>query len=83
VNEALGALDRKFSTLYLPMGRLSVLLRRAMLLQASCSIRSERRQVERLEYDLLFRWFVRIGSMRRRGTIRTSRPTATGCLKVT
>ncbi|ESZ00006.1 hypothetical protein X736_33205 [Mesorhizobium sp. L2C089B000] len=31
-----------------------------MLLQAFYSIRSERLLMERLEYDLLFRWFVRI-----------------------
>lgn len=33
----------------------------AMLLQAFYSIRSERLLMERLEYDLLFRWFVDIG----------------------
>ena len=32
-----------------------------MLLQALYSIRSERQLMERLEYDLLFRWFVEIG----------------------
>ena len=32
-----------------------------MLLQAFYSIRSERLLVERLEYELLFRWFVDIG----------------------
>ncbi len=32
-----------------------------MLLQAFYSIRSERQLMERLEYDLLFRWFVEIG----------------------
>ena len=32
-----------------------------MLLQAFYSIRSERLLMERLEYDLLFRWFVGIG----------------------
>ena len=36
-------------------------LLRAMLLQAFYSIRSERQLMERLEYDLLFRWFVGIG----------------------
>nr|WP_245509428.1 IS5 family transposase [Bradyrhizobium zhanjiangense] len=36
-------------------------LLRAMLFQASYSIRSERLLMERLEYDLLFRWFVGIG----------------------
>ena len=32
-----------------------------MLLQAFYSIRSERQLMERLEYDLLFRWFVALG----------------------
>ena len=32
-----------------------------MLLQAFYSIRSERQLMERLEYDLLFRWFVGLG----------------------
>ena len=36
-------------------------LLRAMLLQTFYSIRSERLLMERLEYDLLFRWFVGIG----------------------
>jgi transposase len=45
------------------MGRPSIApekLRRAMLLQAFYSIRSER-LMDRLEFDLLFRWFVGIG----------------------
>src|SRR3982751_6626538 len=47
-----------------PFGRPSIppeKLLRAMLLQAFYSIRSERLLMERLEYDLLFRWFVGIG----------------------
>ena len=36
-------------------------LLRAMLLQAFYSIRSERQLMERLKFDLLFRWFVGIG----------------------
>ena len=32
-----------------------------MLLQADYSIRSERHLMERLEFDLLFRWFVGLG----------------------
>src|SRR6266851_5002665 len=36
-------------------------LLRAMLLQAFYSVRSERQLMERLEFDLLFRWFVGIG----------------------
>ena len=52
-----------------------------MPLQALYSIRSERQLMERLEYDLLFRWFVEIGSMLPCGTIRCSQRTATGCSK--
>ena len=36
-------------------------LLRALLLQAFYSIRSERQLVERIDYDLLFRWFVGLG----------------------
>src|SRR4051794_14524350 len=46
------------------MGRPSIppeKLLRSMLLQAFYSIRSERLLMERLEYDLLFGWFVGIG----------------------
>ena len=63
-NEALASLEREFAALYAPIGRPSIppeKLLRAMLLQAFYSIRSERQLMERLEYDLLFRWFVGIG----------------------
>src|SRR5271163_4258574 len=63
-NEGLSALAGDFSALYSPIGRPSIppeKLLRAMLLQAFYSIRSERQLMERLEYDLLFRWFVGIG----------------------
>jgi transposase len=46
------------------MGRPSIppeKLLREMLLQAFYSIRSERQLVDRLEFDLLFRWFVGVG----------------------
>jgi transposase len=64
VNEALGALAHDFAALYSGTGRPSIApekLLRAMLLQAFYSIRSERQLMERLEFDLLFRWFVGIG----------------------
>lgn len=64
VNEALVALADDFAALCSPIGRPSIppeKLLRAMLLQAFYSIRSERLLMERLEYDLLFRWFVGIG----------------------
>ncbi len=58
---ALSELDRAFSELYERGGRPSIppeRLLRATLLQLLYSIRSERQLVERLEFDLLFRWFV-------------------------
>ena len=65
VNEALSALDGEFAALYPPrLGRPSVppeRLLRAMLLQAFYGIRSERQLMERMEFDLLFRWFVGLG----------------------
>ena len=64
VNEALAVLSGEFSALYGRMGRPSIppeKLLRAMLLQAFYSIRSERQLMERLEFDLLFRWFVGLG----------------------
>ncbi len=63
-NEALAALAGEFSVLYAATGRPSIppeKLLRAMLLQAFYSIRSERQLMERLDYDLLFRWFVGLG----------------------
>ena len=62
-NAALAALSG-FAALYYGMGRPSVppeKLLRAMLLQAFYSVRSERQLMERIEFDLLFRWFVGIG----------------------
>jgi hypothetical protein len=64
VNEALGAMEADFAGLYSRTGRPSIppeKLLRAMLLQAFYSIRSERQLMERLEFDLLFRWFVGLG----------------------
>jgi transposase len=64
VNEALGSLEKEFSALYSSTGRRSIppeKLLRALLLQAFYSIRSERQLMERLEFDLLFRWFVGLG----------------------
>ena len=63
-NAALAALSSDFAALYSGMGRPSVppeKLLRAMLLQAFYSVRSERQLMERIEFDLLFRWFVGIG----------------------
>jgi transposase len=60
-NAALADLDLAFAALYQGIGRPSIAperLLRAALLQLLYSIRSERQLVERLEFDMLFRWFV-------------------------
>src|SRR5215470_6051319 len=64
VNETFERLSPEFSKLYSRMGRPSIppeRLLRALLVQAFYSIRSERQLVERIEFDLLFRWFVGLG----------------------
>ena len=64
VNGALSQLSAEFAAMYAPLGRPSIppeKLLRASLLQAFYSIRSERQLMERLEFDLLFRWFVGLG----------------------
>jgi transposase len=61
VNDALATLTPDFVSLYSKIGRPSIAperLLRAMLLQAFYSVRSERQLMERLDTDLLFRWFV-------------------------
>jgi transposase len=64
-NAALADLTKDFAVLYpARLGRPSVppeRLLRAMLLQAFYGIRSERQLMERMEFDLLFRWFVGLG----------------------
>jgi transposase len=60
-NEALGSMSDAFGALYASTGRPSIppeMLLRALLLQAFYGVRSERQLMERLEFDLLFRWFV-------------------------
>ena len=65
VNSALDRLSGEFDALYASgAGRPSIppeRLLRALLLQAFYGIRSERQILERLEFDLLFRWFVGLG----------------------
>jgi transposase len=64
VNAALADMSAEFDALYPPAGRDSIppeRLLRALLLQAFYSIRSERQLVERIDFDLLFRWFVGLG----------------------
>ena len=63
-DRALETLSGDFAALYSGTGRPSIppeKLLRAMLLQAFYSIRSERQLMERLEFDLLFKWFVGLG----------------------
>ena len=63
-NTALEALSGDFAVLYSGLGRPSIapeMLLRAMLLQTFYSVRSERQLMERLEFDMLFRWFVGLG----------------------
>src|SRR4051812_39293743 len=63
-DSALESLSGDFAALYSGTGRPSIppeMLLRAMLLQAFYSVRSERQLMERLEFDLLFRWFVGLG----------------------
>jgi transposase len=64
VNTALLQLDERFAGLYSREGRPSIAperLLRASLLQLLYSIRSERQLMERMEFDLLFRWFAGLG----------------------
>jgi len=64
VNASLAAMDASFETLYKKEGRPSIppeRLLRATLLQMLYSIRSERQLVERIAFDLSFRWFIGLG----------------------
>ena len=61
VDEDLRKMSRRFDAAYADEGRPSVppeRLIKAMLLQTLYSIRSEAQLVERIDHDLLFRWFL-------------------------
>jgi len=61
VDEVLGDLDGEFEAMYSKVGRPSVppeALLKATILMALYSMRSERAFCERLNYDLLFKWFL-------------------------
>src|SRR5215471_10487431 len=61
VDQILKEMSPQFGKLYSAIGRPSIAperLLRALLLQIFYSIRSERRLMEQLDYNLLFRWFV-------------------------
>ena len=64
VNDALAALSGEFQAIYSDIGRPSIppeKLLRTLLLQVFHGIRSERQMMERLDFDLSFRWFVGLG----------------------
>lgn len=64
IDKALKAMEADLEARYSSNGRPSVppeQLLRAQFLQIIYSIRSERQLVERIDYDLLFRWFVGLG----------------------
>ena len=64
VDKALEEMAPWFDDMYATSGRPSIppeMLIRASLLQIFFTIRSERQLVERIDYDLLFRWFVGLG----------------------
>ena len=61
VDAALTRMSRRFTAMYARVGRPSIApekLLRALLLQILYTVRSERLLMERLDHDLLFRWFV-------------------------
>ncbi len=61
LNEVLAKMDAHFAEIYAVNGRPSIPPERLLLakvLMALYSIRSERQFCERLQYDLLFRWFL-------------------------
>lgn len=61
VDEVLAAMDAEFAKMYAAGGRPSVppeALLKACVLMALYSVRSERQFCERLNYDLLFKWFM-------------------------
>jgi len=63
-DQALRGLSAHFDGLYARRGRPSIppeQLIRALLLQVLYGLRSERQLMERIKYDLLFRWFVGLG----------------------
>lgn len=64
VDTALTEIEPFFDNMYANQGRPSIppeQLLRALLLQILFTVRSERQLMERIDYDLLFRWFVGLG----------------------
>ena len=70
IDEVLVELDGEFDAMYPGIGRPSVppeQLLKSTILMALYSVRSERAFCERLNYDLLFKWFLDLPIRRRRG----------------
>ena len=66
VDKALAQLSPTFDQMYAQNGRESIPpahLLKACLLMALYSVRSERQFCEKLEYDLLFKWFLDLNMM--------------------
>jgi transposase len=85
VNAALAELSPAFDEIYAREGRPSIppeRLLRTLLLQAFYTVRSERRLMEQLDYNLLFRWFVGLSADTRCGMPRCFARTGTGCSTV-
>ncbi len=64
VDEALAELEPAFEEMYSDRGRPSIppeQLLRALLLQILFTVRSELLLMERIDYDLMFRWFIGLG----------------------
>jgi len=81
VDELLATLSPQLTAMYAPDGRYSVPpehLIKASLLMALYSIRSERQFCERLQYDLLFKWFLGLNITDPAFDHSTSRRTASG-----
>jgi len=73
VNTALVDLNAEFEAMYAPIGRPSIppeKLLRSSLLQAFTRSARSGQLMERLDFDLLFRWFVGLASTTRSGPFR-------------
>lgn len=82
VNPALAELSGAFEALYSHTGRPGIApekLLRALLLQAFYSIRSERRLMQELKFNLLYRWFVGLGNNAICCRAKTAWSRSTGC----
>jgi hypothetical protein len=78
--QGFGVAERGDGKLYADSGRPSIApeyILRALLLQVFYSVRSERLLVEQIDYNLLFRWFVGLGSRRHRSRLCCESSSAT------